>query len=282
MKKFAIWILALASAGAMLACDDDDVKVPSQVQTAFSERFPDATRVEWDRRGSYLVADFYDGGYDTDAWFDTAGVWYMTETEIPYQMLPEAVRTAFAASEYGTWKVDGVEKVERRDMEPLYVIDAEYGDAEYDLYYSEDGVLLRAVPDSDNDRHHDDLLPQQLPQAVTDFIAQKYPGARIVEAERERHPHYVLEVEIIVDGRLREVRFDAADKWVETKTEIAIGEVPAAVMTALQGSQYGTWKIDDVDRYENSEREWYRFELEQPQSDREVEVDILPDGTMLG
>lgn len=280
MKKLAICFLALASAGAMFSCDDDDAKVSPQVQQAFSEMFPSATRVEWERRGSYLVADFRYDGCDADAWFDASGVWHMTETEILYPMLPAAVQSAFEAGEYAAWKIEDVEKIERRGMETLYVIEAERGDAEYDLCYSEDGVLLRAVPDSGGDRYHDDLLPQQLPQAVVSFIAAKYPHARIVEAEQERHPLYTLEVEIIDGGRLREVCFDDAQRWVLTRTEIGISEVPAAVMAALQGSQYAAWKIDDVDHYENSEREWYRFELEQPQSDREVEVDIQPDGTM--
>lgn len=281
MKKTAIWMLALALFGALQACDDDDVKVPSQVQTAFAEKFPGATRVEWERRGSYLVADFHDAGYETDAWFDAAGVWYMTETEILFQSLPAAVQSAFEAGEYATWKVEHVEKVERRDMEPIYVIEVERGEAEFDLHYSHDGVLVRVVPDADNDRHHDDLLPQQLPQAVTDFIAAKYPGARILEAEPERDPLYVLEVEIIDGGRLREVRFDAADKWVHTKTEVRAAEVPDVVMAALRASQYAAWTIDEIDQYVAPEREWYRFELEQPGSERETEVDILSDGTLL-
>ncbi len=281
MKKTMIGLLALALFGFSQGCDDDDVKVPSQVQTAFAEKFPGAARVEWARRGSYLVADFYNEGYDTDAWFDGAGIWYMTETEIPYQLLPEAVRTAFAAGDYASWKVEQVEKVERRDMETLYVIEAERGDAEYDLYYSEDGVLVRAVPDADNDRHHDNLLPQRLPATVVEFLAAKYPGARILEVESERNPRYVLEVEIVDGSKVREVRFDASNEWVETKTEVFVGEVPAAVMETLLASQYGAWTIDEVDHYASPAREWYRFELEQPGSDREVELDILADGTLV-
>lgn len=159
MKKFAIRMLVLASLCMMSACGDNDgVEVPSQVQSVFSEMFPSASRVEWERRGAYLVADFYDDGYDADAWFDAAGVWYMTETEIPYRMLPAAVRTAFETGDYAAWKVEGVEKVERPDKELLYVIEAERGAAEYDLCYSEDGTLVRAVPD--DDRRYDDLLPR--------------------------------------------------------------------------------------------------------------------------
>lgn len=139
------------------------------------------------------------------------------------------------------------------------------------------GVLLRAVPDADGDRDHGDMLPQELPQAVKDFIGRKYPGARIVDAEREKGG---LEVEII-DGRTpREVYFGAGDTWLRTKTEVRRSEVPAAVMQAFQTSQYAGWEIDDIDHYDSPERQWYLFELEDPQSDREAELRIQADGTI--
>lgn len=139
------------------------------------------------------------------------------------------------------------------------------------------GVILACCDDRDDDH----LLPQQLPQAVTEFIAQQYPGARIIGGERERNPLYVLEVDIYDGSVLREVRFDAANQWVQTKTEILLSEVPSAVLDALRASQYGTWRIDEVDHYASPAREWYRFELDEPASDRELEIDILPDGTLL-
>ena len=122
-----------------------------------------------------------------------------------------------------------------------------------------------------------DMLPQELPQAVKDFIGRKYPGARIVDAEREKGG---LEVEII-DGRTpREVYFGAGDAWLRTKTEVRRSEVPAAVMQAFQTSQYAGWEIDDIDHYDSPERQWYLFELEDPQSDREAELRIQADGTI--
>ena len=132
-----------------------------------------------------------------------------------------------------------------------------------------------------SDDHDEHLLPRQLPQAVTEFIAQQYPGARIVGGERERNPFYSLEVEIVDGTTVREVRFDTADQWVETKTEIRSSDVPTVVLDALRASQYGTWRIDEVDHYASPAREWYRFELDNPASDRDTEIDILPDGTLL-
>ena len=179
--------------------------------------------------------------------------------DVPYALLPQAVRTAFESGEYAAWHVDDADKLTREGLETVYVLEVEQRDAEYELVYSEDGVLLRAVPD------------------VKDFIGRKYPGARIVDAEREKGG---LEVEII-DGRTpREVYFGAGDAWLRTKTEVRRSEVPAAVMQAFQTSQYAGWEIDDIDHYDSPERQWYLFELEDPQSDREAELRIQADGTI--
>ena len=190
--------MTLASAVAMVSCDKDDdaVQVPAQVETAFYAMYPNATDVRWSGRSGYVVADFRESGVANSAWFDRSGGWHMTDTDIPYQALPEAVKSSFEASEYATWRIEEVEKVTRAQIETLYVIEVEQREAEMELVYSEDGVLLNAVAD-DGDNYNDDLLPQQLPAEVTAFIEQRYPGARILEAERERG---VLEVDII-DGR---------------------------------------------------------------------------------
>ena len=74
--------------------------------------------------------------------------------------------------------------------------------------------------------------------------------------------------------------FGAGDAWLRTKTEVRRSEVPAAVMQAFQTSQYAGWEIDDIDHYDSPERQWYLFELEDPQSDREAELRIQADGTI--
>ena len=160
MKKFAVLMLALASLGAMTGCDDDDdsVKVPAAVQDTFGRMFPGAGHVEWAGKQGYLVAEFREGGTDMQAWFDAAGKWYMTEEDVPYALLPQAVRTAFESGEYAAWHVDDADKLTREGLETVYVLEVEQRDAEYELVYSEDGVLLRAVPADVEPQNAEDLL----------------------------------------------------------------------------------------------------------------------------
>lgn len=250
MKKFMVLVMGLVSLGVMAGCDDDSksVKVPAAVQAAFGEMFPAASHVEWEDKGGYMVADFRSAGTVMQAWFDAAGKWYMTEEDISYAELPRAVRTAYEAGDYAAWHVDDVDKLLRNGQETVYVLEVERAEQEFDLYYSEDGVLLREVPDRDGNDDHGDMLPQELSKAISDFIARKYPGARIVDAEREKGN---TEVDIIFAGKALEVCFGTGDAWLWTKTGVRLSEVPDVVRRTLQSSQYGTWGIDDVDLYES-------------------------------
>lgn len=251
MKKFTVLVMGLVSLGAMAGCEDDDrksVRVPAAVQGAFGKMFPAASHVEWEDRGGYVVADFRSAGTVMQAWFDAAGKWHMTEEDISYAELPQAVRTAYEAGDYAAWHVDDVDKLQRNGQETVYVIEVEHAKQEFDLYYSEDGVLLREAADTDGNGDHGDMLPQELPKAVSDFIARKYPGARIIDAEREKGN---TEVDIIFAGKALEVCFGTGDAWLWTKTELRLSEIPDVVRRALQSSQYGTWEIDDADLYES-------------------------------
>lgn len=160
MKKFMVLVMGLVSLGAMAGCDDDSksVKVPAAVQAAFGEMFPAASHVEWEDKGGYMVADFRSAGTVMQAWFDAAGKWYMTEEDISYAELPRAVRTAYEAGDYAAWHVDDVDKLLRNGQETVYVLEVERAEQEFDLYYSEDGVLLREVPDRDGNDDHGDML----------------------------------------------------------------------------------------------------------------------------
>jgi hypothetical protein len=220
-------------------------------------------------------------GTDLWAWFDNGGAWYMTETDIPFSMLPEAVRTAFDATEYAAapWQVDDVDMLEREGVETVYVIEVEKHEngreTEVDLYYSADGVLVKKIADAAPDYDYGDYIPSKPSTSIEEWIRTNFPEARITEIDYERG---MTEVEI-VDGRTpRELLFDASGAWVYTKTEVWRTEVPAEVLAALAGSQYASYWIDDIDHYLTPDKEFWRFDLESALGD--VKVDIAPDGTL--
>lgn len=283
----------LVSALALASCENEDNSsrepaVSKQAQAALAAKYPSAANVAWQTKGSYVVASFSlpesraeAGGNDLAAWFDNGGAWYMTETDIPFTALPEAVQTAFNASEYAAapWRVDDVDMLEREGVETIYVIEVEKREngteTEVDLYYSADGVLVKMLTDAASDYDYGDYIPSQPATGVEEYIRTNYPGARITEIDYE---HGMTEVDII-DGRTpRELLFDGSGAWVYTKTEVRRNDVPETVMQALQASEYTAYWIDDIDHYKTPDKEFYRFDLESAQGD--VKVDITLDGTV--
>lgn len=269
--------MALTLLGLQLqSCNDEDnngtIVVPAALENAFAEKYPTVNNERWKTRGNYYVADFRLGQGEASAWFTSGGDWQMTETDVVYQQLPPAVKTAFEGSEYGRWTIDDVDLLERPAMETIYVIEVESGELEYDLYYSADGILLKRVVEEDDDSIH--YLPAAVPEEVRQFVEQHYPGAMIVDAEVEDGQ---LEVDILHDRIGKEAVFYLSGKWMFTSWEVALSALPAAVTQAIaQAPEYAGFRPDEADFYETPAGEYYEVELERGES--EISVRLTPQG----
>lgn len=295
MMKFVKNLLGVAIAAFLaVGCDQSHDgpgpadEVSPQVLEAFAERFPGAQNVSWTVKEGYAVASFswsnpQDPAAPTNcsAWFDNrGGGWSMTESEIPYSELPQAVKEAFESSEYAAWRIDEEVDVLTRsgEVEPeIYVIEAEQFGREVDLYYSPDGVLVKTMADAGPDYDYGDFIPSQPVSGVEEYIAANSPGARIVDIDAE---YEGTEVEIIDGNVKRDLFFDRRGVWQYTKTEVRRSELPAAVSAAWAVSEYAEangYRLDDADYYETaSDGNYYRLELESRNGD--VKVKITPEG----
>ena len=273
--KYVMMVLALGAL-AFTGCSDDDETHPGNdlVQKAFMDKYPGATGMDWETRAGYHVVDFWKDNQEKEAWFDANAVWNMTETDLRFDELPQAVKMAFEAGEYKTWHIDDVDMLERPAMETLYIIEVEQGKDEMDLFYTADGTLVKAVPDTNED--YFEFLPPTISDAIMDFINERYPQARIIETEFENG---LTEVDIMHDNRVKSVHFNTSGEWVYTDWEIRQNELPVAVTTAIQNSQYASYVIDDVDYVETPASAYYLVELEQ--GNQEVYLKITPEGEVL-
>lgn len=273
--KLSVLALVMCGLLAFTSCDDDDNNyLPDQTVTkAFDTKYPDAGKVEWETKSGYEVADFHISGNDAEAWFDNKGNWLMTKTEINFGLLPEAVRKDLRANEYADWKYTDFDKLERSNAATIYVIEAEQGEKEVDLYYAEDGTLIKVVNDTDDDNSH--FQPTTIPQAITDAINEMYAGATIVDFDQEKNG---FEVDILHNSIYKDVYFNAANEWISTEWDITEDKVPAIVMNALKASDYKNYQIEDIDQIEKPAGTFYLFELEQ--GDNDVEVTISAEGNI--
>ncbi len=286
MIKNAIY--SIVTAGAVLglySCEKNDSGngqgvVTPQAQAALFDKYPSATDVRWKIKNGYSIAEFNSSSQTgAAAWFDNSGKWYMTETDIPFSALPEAVKTAFSGSEYAAWQVDDIDLLERESTETIYVIEIEGEnegtDSEIDLYYSSDGILVKKIADAASDYDYSDYIPAQPTAGAEDYIRTNYPNARILDIDREGD---MTEIELLDETTCRELLFNTSGNWLYTKTEIRRSEVPTLVLQALSSSEYAGYRIDDIDYYQTSTKNYYRFDLESAAGD--VKVDITPEGSL--
>lgn len=273
MKTKVFLFMLVCSVCGFVSCNDDDNYLPDDVVVrAFESKYPEAARVEWEVKGGYKVADFRIGTYDTEAWFQTNGEWIFTETDVRFDELPEAVKSSFSSGDYASWRVDDVDKLERADAEVVYVIEVEQGNQDIDLYYSESGILVKAISDAVNNNYE----PLSLSKEIIDEVSRMYPGAPIYDFEREG---VYIEVDIL-DGKVhKEVVFDNDGAWVYTEWEVRTSDVPEVVMATLNSGEYQNYRIDDVDIREKPDGLYYIFELES--GNKEVYCTIKSDGTVV-
>lgn len=264
--------LILALGFLALSCSDDDNFEPdnSAVKNAFATKYPGASVDEWEMKFNYYVANFRLDNNETEAWFESNANWVFTETDLTYAKLPDAIKTSFEASEYKNWEKDDIDKIERPETETVYILEVESGNTELDLYYSEDGELMK----TENNPENTDRIPAVLSATILSDIDARYPGATVADVETEENN--TLEVLINDNGTYREIYFDNTGTWLQTTTDIQLNSVPATVMNALSNSQYADYEIDDVEMLEITEGSFYLFELEK--NDTEIDVKISPEG----
>lgn len=288
MKTRQIIGTAIAVGMAFLAsCErhgTGDSSISQMAKDSFNEMFPGASQVEWRLSGEYAVASFYlaetrSAERNREAWFHNGnGKWNMTGTDISFDELPQAVKDSFAASQYASWRVEDVERLDRDGTESLYSIEADGTidgiPAEVDLTYTPDGVLVREELDTDKD--NGDFIPDTPDTAIMEYINTNYPDARIIDIDVEDNG---TEVEIIYNGTVLELFFDRSGQWVSTKKDVRYQELPEPVKAAFEASEYAGWRIDDIEHFSTAAKgEFYRFELEDRHDD--ITIDITPDGTV--
>lgn len=272
--KYFLPAVLLGSSLAFTSCDDDDNYQPANtVVAAFKVKYPNARDVEWESKAGYEKAECYIDSYESEVWFDRNGTWVMTETDIPYARLPQAVKITHEAGPYATWHVDDVDKIERPDVINIYIIEVEKGETDIELHYAMDGTFIKEIVDTGGNNEH---LPTVTPEALKTLVQELCPGAVILEIDSDGP---ATEIDVLHNGIHKEVLVKANGQWAQTEWEIGVNQVPEVVMTALSASAYAAYHIDDVHIIENADGQFYEFELEQGNS--EVTIVFNVDGLVI-
>ena len=259
---------------------DDDYEgqivgsVPSFVQAFLQKTYPNARIIEIDEEDGMIEVEILDGRIQREILFQQDGTWVSTCTEdILLSEVPEAVLTALKNSEYANYTIGEIEHFITPNKE-FYRFELELKGAEdikIDITLAGE---ISIAPSKDQDNNNGSKS-YNLPDAVRQIIESKYPGAQIKDVD---YKNGLLEVEIIHEGRDKEVYFTDSSVWSYTSWELSKQEVPAAVLNALTKAYPNDVIDDDIHFVESPRGQYYAFELERG---NDIEVFITPAGEIV-
>jgi len=151
--KNVFLVFTLAAMFSLNACCQDAKEVPAAVRTAFSEKFPDASKVKWSMENkTEWEAEFKINDKEYSANYDVNGTWMETEYEIAESEIPAAVK-ATLDNEFNTYKVEESELSETANGK-VYEFELTKGKEEIEVAINADGTVVKkeqAEEDGDED-----------------------------------------------------------------------------------------------------------------------------------
>lgn len=113
------------------------------VRKAFSQKFPHATSVSWDKENTHeYEAEFKMNGGKYSANYSDAGDWLETESPVTFSKLPQKVQNAFNAS-HKSAAIKAIAKIETSKGENKYEVEIKNGLKITELFYAEDGTKIK-------------------------------------------------------------------------------------------------------------------------------------------
>lgn len=112
-----------------------NVQTEGSAAAAFKQRFPKAQDVSWDSVDNGIVANFFDGTYESEAFFDLKGQYQYLTTSIDFETLPKEIQD-FIQKKYSVDELAFIQKVEDA-KEKIYHVELktnkEYINLDFDL-----------------------------------------------------------------------------------------------------------------------------------------------------
>jgi len=146
-------LMVFVSTMAFTACGQKS-DVPAKVKTAFEQKFPNATKVSWDKENAKeWEAEFKMEGKEYSANFDADGNWKETEYEIRKSDIPTAVKSTLD-KDFNGYKIEEAEISETSDG-TVYEFELEKGKSEIEVAISPNGKLVMQKEKKEDDEEND-------------------------------------------------------------------------------------------------------------------------------
>lgn len=142
MKKLLAYAIPLLSALSSCAQDIPQSSIPSVVLNAFQQKFPQASDVEWEKKGEVYEVEFDLAFKDHKLLIDSAGKLIKHKEEINAVDLPAAVKETIKKG-FLTYKIEDTDRIETEGL-VIYKIELENSTQEQKIYVGEDGKIIES------------------------------------------------------------------------------------------------------------------------------------------
>jgi len=140
MRKIIFVAIALVCAYATSFAQS---KVPTAVTTAFNQKFPNASKVKWDKENDKeYEAGFEWKGVKYSANFSNDGKWLETESPTTFAKLPKKVQETFNVTHKGS-TIKAIAQIETSKGEIKYEVEFKKGAKTVEVFYDENGKELK-------------------------------------------------------------------------------------------------------------------------------------------
>ncbi len=157
MKKLTILMLGLVMILSQ-ACAQTKTTVPTKVKTAFSQKFPNAQKVKWDKeKENEWEAEFKMNGKEYSANYTSGGIWMETEYEIEKSDIPSAVKKTLD-NEFSGYDIEEAEMSETTEGK-IYEFELEKGENNVEVAISLNGEIVKKevmMEDEENSEEDND------------------------------------------------------------------------------------------------------------------------------
>jgi len=107
--KTTFAMIAIAAIFSLSACGQSGKDVPANIKSAFSQKFPNASKVSWGKETkNEWEAEFKMDGKEYSANYNTDGEWMETEYEISINEIPAPVKSSID-KEFEGYKIEEAE-----------------------------------------------------------------------------------------------------------------------------------------------------------------------------
>lgn len=144
MKRLITALLAIAFINNnSIAQKVEPEKVPDGVMATFKEKFPTATKVNWEMENkTEFEAEFTFKEEEVSANFDSQGNLIETEVEMKIDQLSYAILTAIK-KDFEYFKIEEASKIENPNDGKCFEAEVKKGKEVFYLRYTPDGKLIR-------------------------------------------------------------------------------------------------------------------------------------------